>query len=252
MFLVDISGVFDSPRLKSDRKRGLRRRGEVVISLTCPNCNKLLNIADEYAGKVGACKECGCKISVPIIVALMNKRDDDVTARIQSALEQSEKDSSFRKTPIPMQYGTHGKENAPTKESAWNNLPAEQKNAVIGCIGTLVILGFMLATCSYIMTPSEEYKRQKQEEERWGSPTMAYVMSQEYVKQRLKSPGSAKFPWGSYTATPTSEKGVYLVKGYCDAQNAFGALIRLDYQATMQCHGNGKWSCKHMVLNERK
>ncbi len=36
-----------------------------MIELACPHCGKELKIADNFAGKAGACKSCGGKIHVP-------------------------------------------------------------------------------------------------------------------------------------------------------------------------------------------
>lgn len=53
----------------------------------------------------------------------------------------------------------------------------------------------------------------------------AYACAQNAVKNRLKSPSTAKFC--SYTdAKITLSGNIYTVSGYVDAQNGFGATIR--------------------------
>ncbi|MCE0981696.1 hypothetical protein [Pseudomonas monteilii] len=68
-----------------------------------------------------------------------------------------------------------------------------------------------------------------------GNTTLAFVMTQNFVKQRLKSPESAKFPY-------VNERGVnvfadgncgFSVSAYVDSQNGFGAMIRSNYQAAI-------------------
>jgi hypothetical protein len=65
--------------------------------------------------------------------------------------------------------------------------------------------------------------------------TMAFVMSQNFVKQRLKAPSTAAFP---YITDPGVQVGVltncsFDVSAYVDAQNGFGASIRNRYTAKM-------------------
>jgi hypothetical protein len=62
----------------------------------------------------------------------------------------------------------------------------------------------------------------------------AFVMSKEFVKQRLKAPASADFHWGTqgpdvsvmYVGGCTHE-----VRAYVDAENSFGAKLRSRYYA---------------------
>lgn len=77
--------------------------------------------------------------------------------------------------------------------------------------------------------------------------TMAYVMAQNFVKQRLKSPGSAKFPYvndqGVVARYMADEPGCkHYVAGYVDSQNGFGAQIRNRWFVTMEkVQGQSVW-----------
>ena len=60
-----------------------------------------------------------------------------------------------------------------------------------------------------------------------------YTYSQELVKDKLKSPKSADFPW--YSDNFIKEKGnTITVTAYVDADNSFGANVRVNYIATIQ------------------
>lgn len=66
----------------------------------------------------------------------------------------------------------------------------------------------------------------------------SYYYSQELVKDKLKSPKSADFPW--YSDSFIKEKGdTITVTAYVDADNSFGANIRVNYIATIKVK-NGK------------
>lgn len=66
-----------------------------------------------------------------------------------------------------------------------------------------------------------------------GDTTMAFVMSQNFVKQRLKSPASAEFPYVIDRGVDVSADGKcgFSVLAYVDSQNGFGAMIRSSYRA---------------------
>jgi len=84
-------------------------------------------------------------------------------------------------------------------------------------------------------------------EQHWDSTNAkieAFVMSQTFMKRRLKSPSTADFPW--YTDSEVAVKhrggGVFLVNSYVDAQNSFGAKLRTHYSCTLKDNGNESWS----------
>ena len=60
-----------------------------------------------------------------------------------------------------------------------------------------------------------------------------YYYSQDLVKKKLKSPKSADFPW--YSDSFIKEKSdTITVTAYVDADNSFGANIRVNYIATIK------------------
>lgn len=56
--------------------------------------------------------------------------------------------------------------------------------------------------------------------------------SQRAIKEILKSPSSAKFPNVSYWYLKKNE-GKVIIESYVDSQNSFGAMIRADFQITI-------------------
>jgi len=72
----------------------------------------------------------------------------------------------------------------------------------------------------------------------------AYVMANAFVKERLKSPASADFPYYHERGISIKFLGdnTYSVSGYVDSQNSFGALIRTDYYCKVKYNGNDNWS----------
>lgn len=72
----------------------------------------------------------------------------------------------------------------------------------------------------------------------------ARVVCEDFVKDRLKSPGSADF-------TEQTEVGKYptwIARGSVDSQNTFGALMRNQYWCTVTYHpSTDKWTLEEMT-----
>jgi len=73
----------------------------------------------------------------------------------------------------------------------------------------------------------------------------AWVYMTEFVKQRLKSPGSADFPFGGYRHVTELGGKRYKVKSYVDSQNAFGAVVRTHFEGVIK-KINGGWELESL------
>lgn len=67
---------------------------------------------------------------------------------------------------------------------------------------------------------------------------MAYVMSQNFVRQHLIAPSTASFP--SSGSVRDMGNCRYVVSGYVDAQNGFGAIIRTNFFIDMSYDINSR------------
>lgn len=89
--------------------------------------------------------------------------------------------------------------------------------------------------------------QQQKEQKRCQDSSMAYVMSQKFIRQRLKTPTTAKFPWSSDPAVKIQYAGdcKHKIQAYVDSQNGFGAMIRTTYYIELQyikgSQGLGSW-----------
>jgi len=91
---------------------------------------------------------------------------------------------------------------------------------------------------------AEEDPETKAKREKYGDKISAFVMAQKFVEQNLKSPGSAEYGWQTADECVTElGNGEYLVKGWVDAQNSFGAKIRNNFSLKLTYMGNDKWRC---------
>ncbi|WP_147400681.1 hypothetical protein [Bordetella avium] len=81
--------------------------------------------------------------------------------------------------------------------------------------------------------------------------TMAYVMSQGFVKRQLKAPSSASFPNITEVISKSAGGCKFKVTAYVDAQNGFGAKVRTYYSADMEYLPNSKtWGALDVKLDQ--
>jgi hypothetical protein len=81
--------------------------------------------------------------------------------------------------------------------------------------------------------------------------TMAYVMMQGFVKDRLKSPESAKFEWITEPACIIEKDGLeYRISSWVDSQNSFGAIIRTRFSGVVRQADKDKWELLVLEFEE--
>ena len=84
-----------------------------------------------------------------------------------------------------------------------------------------------------------------------GKEVQAYVMTQDAVRSRLKSPSSAEFPWITDVVSAHSGGCKYEVLAYVDAQNGFGAMLRTTYGARLTFDAESeRWRIDSVKLAE--
>lgn len=111
---------------------------------------------------------------------------------------------------------------------------AEQKNAIYGfkviAIVIIIFIWWIWPNSDKPVTkktppPVEEQKR------------FAGIIAQNIIKDNLKSPTSAQFPFAT-TETYQVGKNLWEVNGKVDAQNGFGATIRNNWYVILQARAN--------------
>lgn len=84
-----------------------------------------------------------------------------------------------------------------------------------------------------------------------GSESMAFIMSQGFVKRKLKAPSTASFPSLYADGVSSSQIGwcKYRVTAYVDSQNSFGAMLRSHYSADLEYLPSDKsWRADDLVI----
>jgi hypothetical protein len=79
--------------------------------------------------------------------------------------------------------------------------------------------------------------------------TWAITMAQAFVKERLKSPSSASFPWSYDEYRVSNIGGEWSVSGYVDAVNGFNANLRTRWSLRMRDEGDN-WRLLSINIRE--
>ena len=120
---------------------------------------------------------------------------------------------------------------------------------VIVLFGLVFVVGWYVRTIGEPQTPEQAaIQRAEQRAQDCKDPIGAFVMTQRYVKQRLKAPGSAEFPWYHEIAVQYLGDCTHLVTAWVDAHNAFGALIRKPYRARIKNTGDFTYRLIHLKM----
>lgn len=87
------------------------------------------------------------------------------------------------------------------------------------------------------------------------SKSSAMVISEDFVKSVLNYPSTAKFPFGSQTATEESY-GKYVILGEVNAKNAFGVQSEMVYKIWLEYKSGDwqnmdSWICEKLILEDR-
>lgn len=79
----------------------------------------------------------------------------------------------------------------------------------------------------------------------------AYCAAKNEVERYLKAPSTAKFqPYSAYLVAPIDDN-TYTVRGYVDAQNTFGAMIRSNFIVKIRGSGS-RWYTESLVLDDKR
>lgn len=110
---------------------------------------------------------------------------------------------------------------------------------------SLAVIAIVVAAMYFIGRLPEDTAGKK-----CGGKIEAYVMSQGFMKQRLKSPGSAKFPSYSENGVNVEPQGdcIYAVVAFVDSENSFGALLRTRYSIEVEyLPSERSWTARDLI-----
>jgi len=114
------------------------------------------------------------------------------------------------------------------------------KTMIDGCLG-LIVGGVLLFLIWMFFFPHTDPT---------DDPLLAaYTMCQQFVEERLQSPGTAEFECCPDNTTREVGDDTYEVRAYVDSENALGGLVRIDFVCTVRATGLGVWNLVSLDFN---
>lgn len=86
----------------------------------------------------------------------------------------------------------------------------------------------------YNSESAREERGNAAEARRCNDASMAYIMSQNFVRRQLKAPSTASFPSGASQFSAGIGNCKFVINSYVDSQNSFGVIARSRFTATME------------------
>lgn len=96
---------------------------------------------------------------------------------------------------------------------------------------------------------SIEAAREQRQAEQDAQRGMAWTMCKDFVRQRLKAPSTAEFPWRTEASISQDADG-WDVRGYVDADNPMGARMRVDFVCEVRKDGD-TWRLVDLTTDQR-
>jgi hypothetical protein len=110
-------------------------------------------------------------------------------------------------------------------------IPKSSKYASIGCLIFWLPIFVLLWRCEGSPPENAEMRRSRYCNSAIEGRLLAHIEAEDFVKGRLRAPATADFQ--AYNATNIGGCN-FVVKGYVDAQNGFGAKLRSAYVVELE------------------
>ena len=219
------------------------------ITFDCPSCKQYLEAPADMAGEWIECPECGTRIEV---------RDPNRTIGLRLASDPRERDRGKAERRLPAigeatAKEPHGERNREKVERLPDigggtgkepirsfrvvdaaNLKEDFKaTSIVGKALALILIGGFIWAIFPRGLDDFDPKLEHMKDGR----LMAWIICEEEVEKRLRAPRTVKWPPMRDRGVTYTGNGVYRISSYCDAQNAFGALVRSEFQAVIYMEG---------------
>lgn len=123
--------------------------------------------------------------------------------------------------------------------------PARGSNQLIQGLALLLFMAVTIGVVAVVASPSEDRSSSVEDDDVHG----AWAYAQQFVKQDLKAPSTAEFPFGGYRHVQPLGDGRYRVTSYVDAQNSFGAALRTHFEAVLR-RAPDRWELESLQIRD--
>lgn len=98
---------------------------------------------------------------------------------------------------------------------------------IIASVAVVVIV--LVCAIGYVVSLGDD-------DEPGGDSTMAEIMCEDFIEERLKAPATAEYEHSTTFTNPA-----YRVTGTVDSENGFGAMIRSEFTCVVEPKGEDEW-----------
>lgn len=140
--------------------------------------------------------------------------------------------------------GTPTARGAQTPPQSATAQPTKPSNAAVGCLTLGGIVAFLIFIAALVNPSDTPENKEAAAEQTCSDTSMAFYMSHEFVKKRLRAPATAQFPGAHDDGVAVRYLGdcTHDVVAFVDSQNGFGALVRSKYTAKLKnIKGTDEW-----------
>lgn len=211
--------------------------------IKCTECGNMVS------DKADRCPHCGCPVSIILDESAKAPENPPVKETEQRSAPAPEASAPAAKPPMPEAPAVNPEEQAKEDESV------QHRFAVAMCLVTLCLIGvFVVAkmqpppaespAAPTTQTSGHSSKRTPSSSSSSSSGSSsttntarhsdedAFYCATLIVEDYLKAPSTAKFCKLSDATVTHLGKGEYMVTGWVDAENSYGAMIRSDFVVT--------------------
>ena len=116
---------------------------------------------------------------------------------------------------------------------------------------SIVFLAILFLLVAYLIPKSEGKKVTESNEQKPRShyKNEARIYSEQYVLRKLKAPSTAEFG-ESDAGVNQIDNNTFTVFNYVDAQNSFGAKLRITYSCEITFVGDDDIRCDNLIIND--
>lgn len=132
----------------------------------------------------------------------------------------------------------HQEKSMPKNSPSYMKSPTAFRNSIIVCLVFMILAYF-----SYDNT-TDNHKTDVSTKK-----VEAYTASHQFIRDRIKTPTTAEFPWSADDATTYEGDSIFVISSYVDYQNEFSAKIRSKYIAKLKYNGESKWQLLDLKMD---
>jgi hypothetical protein len=204
--------------------------------ITCPECLK------EISDKAKSCPHCGYPIDFSTNTdasEIVRKHSGDKIKAITEYRQRTGASLREAKDIIDLEYEKQREacvpveqDDIPLTETHQNAAYKAPKTSSVGALVAAIIIICAVAVIGLFTRGGDD------------NATGATAAAKMAVKSDLKAPSSAKF---SSTSATENDDGSWTVRGYVDAQNSFGTMVRNSFIVDLKLTA-GRWDIEYVYI----